>query len=257
MAEAGPESIVFVGGAPRSGTSVTHALICSAATVSRYSPEISFFRFVPRGFRSGRLTWKQHTSGFFDDLEQYRAHMRRVGDIYIEHIWKRLGSPPILALKDPDLTPFFPDVRLLFPDIARFVTVIRHPFEVVRSRQDIQEGQLKRAITREEVTAVAQQYRRYYDAVLNTNFGGRHLVFRYENLNDEDLHAALARFIGVEKLNERPMWGEAWDLSTNPFFSPKFFQPIDLTPRLSPLAPEFREVVQQICGPLMERFGYD
>ena len=36
----------------------------------------------------------------------------------------------------------------------------------------------------------------------------------------------------------------------------KYDQPIDLDPRLSPLAPELRETVRGICSPIMERFGY-
>lgn len=41
-----PLKVIFVGGAPRSGTTVTHALICTAPEVSHYHPEVSFIRPV-------------------------------------------------------------------------------------------------------------------------------------------------------------------------------------------------------------------
>ena len=62
---AGPSKIVFVGGAPRSGTSVTHALICTSRSVSPYHREISFFRGIPLAYRNGRAAWREHTRHFF------------------------------------------------------------------------------------------------------------------------------------------------------------------------------------------------
>src|SRR5262249_47468058 len=81
MTAGGPQKLVFVGGAPRSGTTVTHALICTSARVSEYHPEISFFRGLTQAYRNGRGAWKQHTSAFFSDPEAFRAHMRRTTDL--------------------------------------------------------------------------------------------------------------------------------------------------------------------------------
>ena len=257
MAPDGPERIVFVGGAPRSGTSVTHALICTSNRVSRYSPEISFFRPIPQAYRSGRLTWEQHTSAFFEDVEAFRRHMRESADLRLGHIWRSLGAPPILAVKDPHLTPFFPDLGELYPKIGRFVTVIRHPYEVVRSRQDVHERQQTGTpFTVEDAQRVAEEFLSYYAAVLNTNFGGRHFAFRYEDLNDKGLQRTLAKFLGVDDLHARPLWGDAKESGENPWFTPKYHQPIDLAPRLGDLAPELAAATREICNPLMERFGY-
>lgn len=43
----------------------------------------------------------------------------------------------MLCVKDPALTPHFPNVVRIPGARVRFVTVIRHPYDVVRSRQDV------------------------------------------------------------------------------------------------------------------------
>jgi hypothetical protein len=254
---AGPEKIVFVGGAPRSGTTVTHALISTSEKVSEYRPEISFFRSLPIAYRNGRVAWPQHTSAFFEDQEAFRAVIRQSADVSLLHIWRTLDSQPILAVKDPLLTPLFPDLHELYPDIGWFVTVIRNPYDVVRSRQEVHDQSgTGRPFTVQDAGEVAREYMSYYRAVLNTNFGGRHFAFRYEDINSERLQNALAQFVGVNAFHVRPMWGKPRDLSGDPWNSPKYHQPIDLEPRLPPLAPELRQTVDSICAQMIERFGY-
>jgi hypothetical protein len=257
MAGSGPEKIVFVGGAPRSGTTVTHALICTSAAVSDYHPEISFFRGIPQAFRNGSVAWEEHTSAFFDDPEAFRSLMRQTSDLSLDHIWRRLGQSKVMAVKDPHLTPLFPDLARLYPDVGYFVTVLRHPYDVVRSRQEVHEKSgTGRAYSVHDVTGVSREYVNYYRAVLKNNFGGRHFAFRYEDLNADHLQQALAGFVGVDDLFARPMWGKPAKVGDDPWDSPKYNQPIDLEPRLSPLADELREATKIICGPIMERFGY-
>lgn len=257
MSRAEPDRIVFVGGAPRSGTTVTHALICTSTMVNRYSEEISFFRAIPQGYRIGLLSWQQHTSNYFPDREAFRQHMRASADLSLHHIWHVLDRSPILAVKDPDLTPHLPEVHQLYPDKAYFVTVARHPYDVVRSRQEVHDRSGSgRSFSENEATQISQQYVRYYSAMMNTNFSGRHFAFRYEDLNSPQLQSSLAAFVGIDDLHARPMWGKKTDLADDPWASPKYFKPIDLTPRLPPLAPDLQDLVKAICSPLMQRFGY-
>lgn len=254
---AGPEKKVFVGGAPRSGTTVTHALICTSARVCDYHPEISFFRGVPSSYRNGKAAWKGHTSALFANLETFRGVMRRTADVSLDHLWRTLGEMPILCMKDPHLTPLFRDLHELYPAEAWFVTVCRHPFEVVRSRQEVHEKSgAQRPFGPQDAIAVANEYLSYYRAVLSTNFGGRHYAFRYEDLNEEAVRTGLAQFVGVDDFDASKMWGSAPDPGDDPWGSPKYNKPIDLEARLTPLAPALCDVVRPICEPIMTRFGY-
>ena len=254
----GAEKIVFVGGAPRSGTTVTHALICTAQGVSAYSPEISFFRGLVSAYRLGRAAWEGHTKAFFDTPEAFRLFMREVTDLALQRIWEALDRPEILALKDPMLTPFFPELRLLYPDRAWFVAVGRDPVDVVRSRQAVQEKQSPdRPFTEADATGLAREYVGMYRAVFGPDYGDRLLFLRYEHLNDAALQARLADFIGVSSLDPARLWGGQPDTAPDdPWGSPKYHRPIDLEPRLSPLDPDWAAKVRAICAPIMARAGY-
>lgn len=253
----GPDKLVFVGGAPRSGTTVTHALICSAPGVSAYHPEISFFRGLLVAFRNGRAAWASHTSAFFDDAEAFRLFIRETTDLALQHLWLKLGQPSVLALKDPHLTPFFPDLHRLYPTEAAFVTVCRHPFDVVRSRQEVQaKAHPNLPFETAHALEVAREYLLYYTAALGPGLGPSHLAFRYEDLDKVKVHQDLAKLIGVSGFEPRQMWNHAGEAGDEPWGSPKYNGPIDLKRRLSPLEDRFCDPVREICKPIMDRLGY-
>lgn len=253
-----PETVVFVGGAPRSGTTVAHALLCSGEGVSEYGPEISFYRGYMVAFRNGRGAWGQHTSAYFRDPDDFAKLIRETSDLALRQIWRALHRPRILALKDPHLTPFFPDLHVIYPGEAKFVTVCRHPFDVVRSRQEVHEKSgVGRPFGADDAQAVAREYLSYYQSVLKHNFGGRHFMFRYEDLNTDRIQENLASFVGVSHFDTSRMWGASDAPPENDAWgSPKYNRPIDLSSRLGPLAPALRDVVGSVCAPVMERMGY-
>jgi len=267
MADFGPDRIIFVGWAPRSGTTVAHALICTSARVNAYHPEISFFRGLLPAWRYGKAAWTQHTSAFFPDREAFRLHMRQTTELSLGAIWRALERPPILCVKDPHLTPWFRDLHELHPDEAWFVTVVRDPLAVVRSRQAVHEkANPERPFTAADAASVVREYLAYYRSVLDADFGGRSLVFRYEDLGSAEVQDRLAVFAGVDDLDPAAMWRGPGDQPPDPqataavaadaWGSPKYHGPLDLDSRLPPLAPELAEAVRATCQPVMARFGY-
>jgi hypothetical protein len=220
---------------------------------------------VPDAYRIGLLVWDDDTRAFFADRQEFVAFMRDTALSWLQRISAALGRPRILCVKDPLLTPLFPFVRDLLSQEAWFVTVCRHPYDVVRSRQEVHEkhhpdipfGEAHAAI-------VAREYLTYYRTVLSTDFGGRHMMFRYEELTSTRVQESLANVLGVkgfdlENLWRTPLRDPVAPVSepAHPWGSPKYFQEIDLQRRLAPLASDLRGVVRSICRPVMMRMGYD
>jgi hypothetical protein len=254
-----PDKIVFVGGAPRSGTSVTHALICTAERVSDYHPEASFLRGLMPAYRNGKGAWEGHTKAFFADQGAFRDHMRETLDLSMRRLFDALQRPGILCLKDPHLTPFFPDLAELYGAEAKFVTVCGHPLAVVRSRQEVHErAEEGRPFSDTHVDTIAREYLAYYSSVLQTNFGGRHFMFRYEDLNTARVQDGLAGFVGVDCFSTDLLWrtGAAKAERSPEWTTPKHGGPIALEPRLDTLAEPWAKSVRAICAPVMSRFGY-
>jgi hypothetical protein len=256
------ERLVFVGGAPRSGTTVTHALLCTANEVGHFHPEIAFFRGLAVAYRVGAGVWDKNTSAFFASPDDFRALMRETAMAWLDRVWRAVGRPRTLCMKEPHLTPYFPDLCDLIPE-ARFITVCRHPFDVVRSRQDVLEKS-EGTFGKVDALNVAREYETYYDRVLSHNFDGRHLMFRYEDLNLPKVRRALAHFIKVDGFDVAEMWRgtdgtgvtmPAGDV-VDPWISPKTYGEIDLGRRLEPLSPELQEVVRPVCQGIMTRMNY-
>lgn len=253
--------LIFIGGAPRAGTTVVHALICTASRTNIYHPEISFIVPLFNAYMVGCTNWVEHTNAFFAEPEHFDAHMRRIIDLALDHVSLVLRDPPVLTIKSPDLTPRFGWVHRLLKDRARFVTVIRHPYDVVRSRQEV----IERGGERFDVAWVERTAREW-------NFAYRHLddtvlapavyVMRYEDMLAKDTIAALRHFTGLDDISPDRVWegqrqAQAGAEDSDPWFSPKYHTAIELTRRLSPLAPASRRIVDEVCAPMMKRFGYD
>ncbi|MFN3585128.1 sulfotransferase family protein [Phenylobacterium sp.] len=258
----GPEKVVFVGGTPRSGTTITHAVLCAAPGVNGYVPEASFFVHLVKAYYAGVTHWDIHTHGLYPDAETFRLSIAAAAEAVLQDLWRHVGRPRVLCLKDPLMTEWFPWAARLLPD-ARFVTVCRHPFDVVRSRQDGYERTSGEPFTLEMALDVARDYLRDYQSVLSHNFRGRHLMFRYEDLNTARVLSAMAKLVEAPGFVASRLWQTpdgrlrtSFGSDDDPTSSPKYGGSIDLTPRLDPLRADWQAAVAAICRPVMMRMNY-
>ena len=129
--------VIFVGGAPRSGTTVVHAMICTSTRVNGFVPESSFLTHYFRGLVAGLWRFDNHTSGFFTDRADFGAFARGIVAQVLDRVRENLGNPEILALKDPWMTPLFGLLSSYYPGF-KFVVTVRHPLDVYRSRREVQ-----------------------------------------------------------------------------------------------------------------------
>ncbi|SLN70241.1 hypothetical protein ROG8370_03346 [Roseovarius gaetbuli] len=255
-----PSKVVFVGGAPRSGTSVTHALLCTAPAANRYHPEISYVRPVLESYGVGIEKWQGHTSGFFREPEHFKLHIRKLVTMQLTYIARVLAYPRVLCVKDPLLTPYFPMMREVLGWPSQYVTVLRHPHNVMRSLQEVVERE-GNEFDDELIHFAAHDYLNSYAHIDDPILEGVLMCLRYEDLNEPETIQALREFTGMPGINPDNIWKEDGHETTaeeqaDPWYSPKYHGKIDLSSRLSPLSPHIREVVNEVCAPLMEEFGY-
>ena len=84
--------LVLVGGAPRSGTTTLHGLLCSAGNVNDFCEEPSYLGFMFRSWTRGVGRWKAHTFDFHDTLADFADRQRGYILSELEH---RLNSKNI------------------------------------------------------------------------------------------------------------------------------------------------------------------
>lgn len=261
MLESGnrPERVIFVGGAPRSGTTLAQALLCTADEVGELKREISFYRGIVQGFAGGESVWDGHTSDHFETTEQFRALFEDLSRRALQPVWEAAGRPQVLCVKDPNLTPLFPQVARLLPE-ARFVTVARRPDEVIRSRMNVHEKQAgPGTFTKDMALTLAREYVGYYLPVLDTDFGDRHLSFRYDQIENPVVQRALSVHIGVRALHVDRLWGEVKEKTPafdGPWSSPKLGQPIDTSSRFAPLPKDWIDEIYEIAARIVETYRF-
>jgi hypothetical protein len=255
-----PQRVIFVGGAPRSGTSVVHALLCTAQACNTYHPEISFVRPVLESYVIGMENWPSHTHAFFSVPEHLLLHVRGLLQQQMTHIAKVLGNPVVLCVKDPLLTPNFAALNAVLGWPAQFITVVRHPYNVVRSFQEVVE-RLGQEFTPAHAQLAAEEYCKSYAHIEDPSLDGLLFWFRYEDLTTPATLEALRSFTGLPGIDPTAVWRRESHIPSpeeqaDPWYSPKYHKPINTENRLPPLANPYKNIVAEICKPLMITFGY-
>ena len=255
-----PMKVIFVGGAPRSGTGVTHALLCTAPATNEYHHAISFVRPIFESYVVGMAQWDNHTPTFFQSPDHLRRHVNKLAQDSMGLVWRALKRPRVLCVKDPLLTVNFTAVKAVLDWPCQFVTVLRHPHDVIRSQEEVytRSGVVMDAV---QVYRLARDYMLSYAHIDDPSMAGSVFHFRYEDLGQDWLTDQLRSFTGMGGINPARIWNNGAHQPSerekaDPFYSPKYHGKIDTSRRLDPLAPEFRKIVNDLCGPLMERCGY-
>lgn len=134
----GAQRVLMIGGAMRSGTTVIHRALCTAANANPYVSESWFLRdlLAMYGFRLSR----------FDIMgtDQFRSrddYVRLVADDverYLRLVSERHSDPEVLILKHPELIRYFAELAALSPRMT-FLAIVRDPRDVVASMKAVRE----------------------------------------------------------------------------------------------------------------------
>ena len=198
---------IFVGGAPRSGTTILHAVICRSERANDYIAECSYFTAFLQPLATGLNVFDAHTRHYFDSREELIAHHGKVLDRELQRTWHRLGRPEVLALKDPMLTQFFAIAAQALPR-ARFVLSARDPRETISSRIEVaQKISGGNPVSEASIAEFCSEYVRLYRSVLDNRhyFGDRLCIVKYRDLVEGKAFQALEKF-GCGRLELDHVW---------------------------------------------------
>lgn len=190
----------FVVGAPRTGTTILHALICTDESVNDYIAECSYFTALLPPFALGWSNFDQHTYAYFPggrpEFGRYHSQLLRA---VLRDTWEQVGQPKKLALKDPVLSRQMGNLAQLLPE-SKYVVSIRDARDAIASRVTVmRKGKPDAVVSEQDVIRVCQEFNASYLPLLKAPdiFSGRALVVAYEGLSRSGNLAPIETFMGI------------------------------------------------------------
>jgi len=246
---------LFVGGCWRSGTTILHALICTSPDVNDYIGECSYFSALVHSLAVGLEAFGIHTRYYFASREELVAHHASILRAELDRVWRRVGTPAVLALKDPLLTPSFPLLASTLPE-ARFVVSVRDPSDTLSSRIEVfrrMNGGAEPEAA--QVRDLCGQYVATYRAVTDNfdAFAGRLCLIDYRSLVTGK-HARLREF-GLTRIEPGSVWRsgitDVREHAGNPWLTPLYGRTLSaasLGRHRGRLSGELQGLILDICG---------
>lgn len=201
-------SLVFVGGSQRSGTTLLNEFLCRDEKAAPKFREASYFRELVTAFHNGLADFDHDTVSYFGAEHDFVQFHKSVTERFIQQILLPYPEALHLILKEPHLTPLFPDLFRLLPK-ARYLLIVRDPRDIISSM--FQVGERMRALgqshffQQRNIPKLCNYVQSFYTPSMNFNsdeFRSRLRAITYENLvhQPEAIQSSLRDFLGM-KLN--------------------------------------------------------
>ena len=126
-------SKIFIGGAPRTGTTLLKGILCNDNETFPVIRECTYLRYLISAYSQGKFLWDYHTYDYFDSKEDFQNFHREIIDKYFNHVYSRFGQNKVMVQKHPGLAIHFPDLDELYPDECLFILMIRDPRDAIAS----------------------------------------------------------------------------------------------------------------------------
>tara|TARA_R110000787_G_scaffold16622_15_gene50488 strand:- start:31071 stop:31889 length:819 start_codon:yes stop_codon:yes gene_type:complete len=268
-------SVLLIGGAPRTGTSLLNAILCSDPAVHPMMPEATYLRYLMRAYRYGQDAFEAEVKEYFAHPEGLNAFTASQVEALCDALELRFPTTRHQVFRSPRLTPVLADLLNILPD-ARGMVMVRDPRDVVASLFCLHDRQIRAGqqswLTRAGRSAdyLAKAYNGFYAPVSNLpdkSLYKRLLTVRYEDLvqlPDENIERiasysglALSGFAGQtgwrsELIDEtvpdiRPGPDDLWGKPISDRQVGAFHKVLNEAET---------DVVQEICSAYMAGFGY-
>lgn len=254
---------LFVAGAPRSGTTILHAIVCSAEKTNRYITECSYFTAFLHPLLVGLDTFDVHTKHYFATREALIQNHSDILNNELSKIWAKTGKPEVLALKDPMLTPLIPHLAEPLPK-AKFVVSVRDPRATISSRIEVAKRETQDGeVADDQVRRFCDEYVHMYGTVTNhlPALEDRILIVDYRDVVKGTALDKLTAF-GVGRIDTSRIWSNTIADPTRPSSD---VWATDLHGKMPSVASidRYREhldsrtenMILDICGPVARALG--
>jgi len=127
----GPQKVLWVTGAPRSGTHLITSLICTSSRTNPFMPEFHTLNNSMAAWHRSRAAWTSQKHLFLNREELDSVYRSHILDL-VGCAWRSGNRPSTLVLKHCSITPIIPFLLETFPEWT-FAVCIRDARDVIAS----------------------------------------------------------------------------------------------------------------------------
>lgn len=266
----------FVGGCMRSGTTLLNSVLCSTDLTNPIIREAQYLGRLIHLHIYAQSTFDDFLFHYFDSRQDLKLYHAELIEKFLDRIRIRYDGPAHLVLKNPQMTPQFPEVFELVGD-CKFLVVVRDPRDTICSIREVANRQASQGeVTdivhmKDNLPRLAEYFLSYYQTLMtnkNLVFQKNLLIIRYEDLAQRtgEVVEKLAGFTGLPLHGYDPdgAWREmtayhSEKTRNNPFYAELYDQPISsakIGRHLMELTNEEIDSIERICHLFMQRCGY-
>lgn len=259
-------SVVFIGGAQRSGTTLFQTLLASCMPESPNLPEAHVICDLVYVYRRAKQEWKK-SGHFFENAEELRAFFAETVKRLLDQLRGRYSNSENLVLKDPNFAPVLSELTELVPGCITFLCV-RDPRDIVASYLKIgsrnEDTTDDSPYSRRDLNYMCRVISAQYEAYLDGRCPQSVHVVKYEHIATDaagtlvSLASKTLLPIDTARLSELE-WLEAESRHERPWISE-----LEGRPPTADNIGNFRTIlnwhelgyVERRCGRTMDSFGY-
>jgi hypothetical protein len=259
----------FIGGFPRTGTTLVQNILCGAPNVNPITAEICYVEYMIFAYNRLLQGWESNKEGLFQNKAEYAEVQTAALEVFFTHLKKKHGVETLI-MKRPFMTRYFPILAKWYPE-SHYIICVRDPRDVMGSLKRVQRLHLKTDLKRQRANpwldqSMADYCYGYTHGVAEClekgrEFPGRFHFVKYEDLvkNPDTYISELGKLLGLE-LGEQMAWKDEGWIDNNPFHSDGWGKKItadNVGLYKSQLYDEELDIIEEMCAPIMEVFDYE
>lgn len=176
--------IVIIGGAQRSGTTLTQTLIANALPNAPLLPEAHIPHDLLRSWKRAKSQWTK-TSQFYENKGDALHYFQSAMTMHLNDVAARYSAAEYLVLKDPNFVDALPEIVELIP-AASILVCVRDPRDIVASfikigQRDTERKQTTR-YSRREISFICRKINASYRAIIECDIPPSVSLVRYEDI---------------------------------------------------------------------------
>jgi len=196
------KKIIVIGGAERSGTTLTQTIVSNAFDHCPALPEVHVLCDLIAAYKRAIVNWNKNII-HFQTTHELKLYFTKIISEYLALIYTRYNKSNFFVFKDPNFSKYFLEVSELIPN-SSLIVCVRDPRDIAASYLKIGErdkqNKIQSRYALRDISYICRKINQFYKNLFNAGFPSSVTVLKYEEIvvNPDDVIKKLSMTLGLE-----------------------------------------------------------